>query len=346
MKSKASSRQNAPLARRIPRWLIPGSVMLIVLAGLTWAVPWFTPGPDVGHLLETLEGGGGSRWRAAANLAAALSDPHNDAQRRDPATARRLIALAQRETQLAAPDENQAGLEVCLCLLLGELQTPEPLELLTELAAGGGRAARNDVRLAAMQSIAVLAGRLGSEVVVRQPRLVDTLLETSRADDPRLRGTAAFVLGVLGGPLTAPRLNQLLADPAPEVRDNAAVALARQGDAACAGVLVEMLSAADMRAERHTEAASGTPPGKPAAQPPGRDLQRMHRQMVVINALRAADKLAQGNHTADLGRLEEAIRQIYVADIDAATAVEATAVLHRLRDRHLPAAAATPRAEK
>ena len=59
--------------------------------------------------------------------------------------------------------------------------------------------------------------------------------------------------------------------------------------------------------------------------------------MVVINALRAADKLAQLNPTADLSRLEEAIRQLYVADIDTPTAIEATAVLHHLHDRHPPA---------
>ena len=104
---QASPRKNASPARRIPRLISVASVLLIVLAIVTLATPWYLPGSDVGHLLDVLEGGGGSSWRAAANLAAALADPHNDAQRRAPATAQRLIALARRE--LIAPRRRASG---------------------------------------------------------------------------------------------------------------------------------------------------------------------------------------------------------------------------------------------
>ena len=66
-------------------------------------------------------------------------------------------------------------------------------------------------------------------------------LEGSRRDETGLRSTAAYVLGVLGGPAATDRLEVLVTDTSPSVRWNAAFGLARVGNAAGEEVILEIL---------------------------------------------------------------------------------------------------------
>jgi len=250
---------------------------------LILAIPWFTPAPDVGRLIAAIEGGearaGGRRptWRR----------PCRSAQRRptrDPATAHRLIALARQETQVAAPDEDQVRCKSVCAGYWASWKRPSrwscsptwPGE--SERRPPGGHGIRSPC----------LAGRLGSRR--RRPAAAahQCLVETSRR---AIRGFAArpLVLGVLGAQ-TPFRGSRTAGRPAAEVRDNAAIGLAGRAMRRVSAVLVEMLSAADIRWKCSPGAASGAPPGGPSAKQPAKqstsDIQRMQREMVVINALR------------------------------------------------------------
>ena len=73
-----------------------------------------------------------------------------------------------------------------LCRALGNLETEEALEPLLEAAQGERSLAEIDVRLGALEGIALLASKLAPETIRDNPRAMKVLLECSRASDESL----------------------------------------------------------------------------------------------------------------------------------------------------------------
>jgi HEAT repeat protein len=73
------------------------------------------------------------------------------------------------------------------------------------------------------------------------PRAADAVLEASREEDSGMRKMAAYVLGKLGDARAVPRLKVLLEDRVPDVRWNAAIALASLHDGSGVAVLRSMV---------------------------------------------------------------------------------------------------------
>ena len=67
------------------------------------------------------------------------------------------------------------------------------------------------------------------------------MLEASRSEDPGVRKMAAYVMGKLGDRRAVERLKVLLEDRVPDVRWNAAIALATLGDGSGVAVLRSMV---------------------------------------------------------------------------------------------------------
>jgi HEAT repeat protein len=225
------------------------------------------------------------------------------------------------QKQLAAGDldKNPVNLRLYLTRVLGEFRTPVVLPALVEAAVTERDAEVErttdprqwfpkeiDVRRAAVESLAVLAGEesLGAETLRHDDDVMHALMAASReptvAPDPnedraKLRQTAAYTLGVIGGDAACERLAAMLGDAFSNTRYNAAVGLARNGDPRAVEGLVEMLDP-----ENEAAVASEGSDGE----------QYWKRGLIMMNALRAAKQLEQKNPQADLAALHGAAARL------------------------------------
>jgi hypothetical protein len=298
--------------------LLPALVVLALVA-LFAGVGWLTSSPkNADSLVAALEQGGNTRWRAAVDLAGMLSQPAGSGLKSDPALAGRLIEILQREIEAGDTREGAIILRMYLCRALGEFHVADPLPVLVLAARTERDAAELDVRCSAVEAIAVLASNLGPADLEARTELTTVLLAAAEDSRPRLRSTAAFALGVIGGSRPEARLEALLSDGSADVRYNAATGLARHGNAEAVEVLLEMLDP-DGPAAMDTE--------EPEA---GRNLRRA---MILTNALRATRQLAAENPTLDVSPLVEAARRLAESDVDDTVRSEAAEVSSALEDR-------------
>jgi len=294
--------------------LLPGLIVLVFV--LIWLVIGYltvTPG-DIEGMLDDLQRPGRARFRAAVNLVKALGDPDNTALKSDTAVVARLSTILEEELRRERVDQQQQAIRICLCRALGEFHVADGLPVLIEAASVRNTEADADVRRTALEAIAVLAGNVPPETLTANPRLLPVLLEAAAERSDAVRNAAAFALGVVGGSQAEEKLQTLLSDPNTDVRYNAALGLARQGNPAAVDLLVEMLD-------------PQRPMDSPAEQSPAeRDFRRA---TILTNALRVTERLADsGEH---LPRLIEAVEQLSRANVDLAVRARAKEVLLKLR---------------
>ena len=144
------------------------------------------------------------------------------------------------------------------------------------------------------------------------PGLIPALIEISQTLDSatddnesrsyRLRSTAAFVLGLLKEPRSTAQLVELLDDSHTDVRFNAATGLARHGDERAIPVLIQMLNPSDEKLM--TEMDTSLPA------PEQQKWLEWKRNLIVFNALRSIQKLAEQNVNFDADQLLEPIGQL------------------------------------
>ncbi len=300
-------------------FLIPLMIVAIIVAvwmGFSWLAHLGANPEDMVTDVEKLNAGS---WQQALTLADMLRNPKYDHLKDDSQLAQRLANVLHKQLAEGSLDKNRINLRLYLAKGLGEFRTPVVLPALVEAAtlerdAEVERTAdprmwfpkEVDVRRAALESFAVLADEngLGAEKLREQQDVVQAVLSASRefpaASDPnddraKLRQTAAFTLGVMGGEAALSRLAHLLSDSFPNTRYNAAIGLARHGDARAITGLIEMLDP-----ENDAVVASE---GEDA------DGQYWKRALVMMNALRASKQLQEKNPSADLSRLYEAMEK-------------------------------------
>jgi hypothetical protein len=273
-----------------------------------------TPATDPQQLIRDLAQDERGHWRKALVLANLLRDPDYAEIRRDADIATQLAAVLDARIEQARMDEEQIQLRVFLCRALGEFETAEVLPVLMRAGLTERDPAESDVRRAAVEAITVVVSRIGTENLRDPNPLVSMACSAAtcypnRAEEAvrraRLRGSAAFLLGVFGGDQAEGQLVQLLDDPAPDVRFNAATGLARNGRAEAIGVLQEMLD------PDSPDALKGEPSGA------GRNWKRA---LVFTNAMRAATRLAAQTPSADFEPLLERLQ--HLADSDVAQPVQ------------------------
>jgi HEAT repeat protein len=115
-----------------------------------------------------------------------------------------------------------------------------------EIVALFDESANDDPRV--RRYLAVALGRIGDRravapflKVIGDPQAVPSLLKLSKSEDAGVRKAVVHALGALPSAETRSALEASLGDAVDDVRWNAAIALAREGDAAAKPVLLQML---------------------------------------------------------------------------------------------------------
>jgi HEAT repeat protein len=257
------------------------------------------------ELVNDLERLNHASWQQALTLGKALQDPSNADFARNPKLAKRLAEVLQKHLDDGHLDRDHVWLRMYLCLALGEFESLEGVPVLVEAAETERDPAELDVRRAALWALGRLAKRNSAAELLKYEGVMNAIDRAANdmgdADDEkergRLRSTAAFVLGELPSDQTGDKLAKMTFDAHPDVRYNAAVSLARQGDIRAIETLTEMLDPENTESTRLED----------------RESQQWKRQDVMLQAVRAAGVLAETNPTADLTPLSQSIEQLAAA---------------------------------
>jgi len=318
-------------------FLIPLMIVSLIVGG--WLLfSWLaSSSADPDKILLEIRRKKDTSWQQAVTLASMLDNPdaRYAALRRDPAFARQLAEILRDEMKEPLTDRKQDDqrLKVCyfMCRALGCLETEDAIEPLLEAARTERNVVEVEIRLGAVEGLALLASRLGPEVLQQHDRALDVLLECSRTSDEsvvviegkssdykphgELRGTAAYALGVIGGPRALDRLAVMLDDPYPSARYNAATGLARQGDERAVSVLAEMLDPTNDLVAKDEKYESN------------RDTRRIQ---VLENGMKAARQLAEKSPGAAIDPLKKSLQ---VGATEGFTNIENQTARHALQLR-------------
>lgn len=249
-------------------FLIPLAIVTCVIMlflGFRWMASATSQDPK--QAIQSLQQAEGGSWQKAYELADMLGnpDPQFDKLRESSELAKEISRVL--DDDLKAPlsaelTEEHARRRMFLCRALGTFKVADGIPSLTRAVKHGTGLRDLQVRLSAIESIALLAKGIGPEKVQQLPDTMAAILEASRTsgeaeappqdlqpDDPKsiynpyseVRAIAAYALGIIGGPEATARLEEMLADTYPNARYNASTGLARTGSSLAIGVIGEML---------------------------------------------------------------------------------------------------------
>ena len=298
----------APTAGFILQLFLIPMMIVSVIVGVWLAFTWMAHlGNDPQDLVAALRVPNESGWQKADILAEMLRNPTNDDLKQDVKLAQNLAQVLRGQLTSGATDEKSVLMRVFICRALGEFRVAEALPALIEAVSTDRTIEDLLVRDAALQAIAVLTRNLvavqDAKVLQSNEQLLATLLDASRDyaeegdqnERAKIRSAAAFALGVVGGEDATARLVEMLQDSFPNARYNAAIGLCRQGDIRAVPVLIAMLDA-ENRQVVEGEAS---------------DSERLRkRSLVMMNAIRAAGRLAARKPATGLQGLRDRLEQI------------------------------------
>ncbi|MCZ6634108.1 MAG: HEAT repeat domain-containing protein [bacterium] len=201
--------------------------------------------------LNTIRTGGiNSRWQAAFDMVKALAKEQKEGQV-SPRFAQELIRVYE------ASEHDDPRVRRFLIRAMMMVPDPAIVPVLIEALDGPDE----DTRIYAILS-------LGAQ---KDNRAIDPLIRMAKWDDAGIRKTAVYALGQFRDDRATGLLEWALQDPAPDVRWNAAVQLAHQGNGKGSEVLGEMLNRSFL------ESVDG--------------MNESHREKAMIQAIRAVGLL-------------------------------------------------------
>src|SRR5262252_10919492 len=177
------------------------------------------------YLAEVRNGGSDRRWPAAYELSRLMSNPK---VRADKTLGPALVKAFQES-------KNDADVRRYLALAIGRMDPPLPADAIADLTQ-----ALDDPDSQTRISVIWALGSSGDEAVVAKLLPLYNAPDT----DPGIRKMIVYALGALPGEAQIDTLRTALQDSTPDVRWNAAVALARHGRSEGAAVLREMVDRA------------------------------------------------------------------------------------------------------
>ena len=283
-------------------FIVPGLIVLTVaLLGLLITALATSGAQDPDKIVQALRGSNQARWQQAKELADMLRLPLRYPELRQSIDlAGHLVELLDEEVDAGLADDNSIKLRFFLCRVLGEFDVDVGLGVLLKTAAEDSEL---DVRRQAINALAVLADSFNTmeePQALKHEKLVGTFAQLAAEKNDLLRSEAAFALGVFAmHPAADPQLTaelELLADDLfGDARYNAALALARRGNARAAAPLAEML---DPEAIELTIAREEWP-----------SRQTFKRNTILQNALEAIGTLLEKSAPRDRSTLLAAVEQ-------------------------------------
>lgn len=290
--------------------------LTIVACGLfvVWGFYWLAQmGNDPESYVRALRRNNEGRWQVALNFANDLRGPGGASLKSDAKLAGELAGILADEVAsgrtLGSGHAAEQAKTLCgyLCRALGEFAVPEAAAPLIARATDA-----NDPQTAqaAVEALAVLSANLAAagKAFDDPAAVVAAVMKASTSDLASLRSSSAFALGVLGGPESADRLRQMVDDGDDDIRYNAAIGLARQGDAAAWKPLEEMLALPDIA---------------PVAGDQKGQADRYRRAMIVVNALKGVGLLvdhAEQSPPEAIAALVKALAADPVSDVRSSAA--------------------------
>jgi len=233
------------------------------------------------YLREVQSGGSSRRWPAAYELSKMMADPTVRADR--------TLGPALVNAFLSSKGDPQV--QRYLALAIGRLDPPLPAEAIAALTE-----ALNEANSETRISVIWALGSSGDAAVV--PQL--TALYSSPDDDAGIKKMIVYALGALPGDAQLDTLRTALKDEAPDVRWNAAVALARKGQHDGAPVLRQMLD------REYVEQTVKREPHPEADEDPIAD--------VIISGLRASAALKDDSLKSSVVALSQSDRSLKVRE--------------------------------
>jgi HEAT repeat protein len=279
----------------IQLFVIPGVIVVVIV--VVWLMfHWLAAmGNDPREYIKKLRGNSEMRWQAAVNLAGALQGEAGEEIKHDPTVAADLGRILADEIAAGDMEERPINLRIYLCRALGEFKTDAALAPLLNAASTQRDDAEIDVERAAVHGLTSLTANLKKEQPSwSDPKLVATLIAASKSDNANLRAESAFALGIVNNPEANAQLKQLLDDEHADARYNAAISLARAGDAAALPVIKEMLDPDQTLATKEELAAN----------------RAEKQRMVHVNGLRALAELAKNDQLIDLQSAVNAVNKL------------------------------------
>ncbi|HAA72865.1 MAG TPA: hypothetical protein DCE55_27245 [Planctomycetaceae bacterium] len=317
----------APTAGFILQLFLIPMMIVSVIVGVWLAFTWMAHlGNDPQDLVAALRVPNESGWQKADILAEMLRNPSNDQLKKDVLLAENLAQVLRGQLAAGATDEKSVLMRVFVCRALGEFRVAEALPALVEAVRTDRTTEDLLVRDAALQAIAVLARNLvavqDAKVLQANEQLLAALLDASRdyaeegggSERAKIRSAAAYTLGVVGGQNARDRLGEMLQDAFPNARYNAAIGLCRHGDTRAVPVLLAMLDAQNSQVVEGEVSDSE------------RDRKR---SLVMMNAIRAAGRLAARKPASGLSDLRDRLAQIRDSDLPQALQNAASEALTR-----------------
>jgi HEAT repeat protein len=304
-------------------FLIPMIIVSIIV--MVWVLfSWIAHmGTDPRDLVRDLRSLNKASWQKAFTLSDLLRDPSHPELKRDEKLARELADVLDAELQAGSMEPSRIRLRVFLCKCLGEFELTVGLPQLLEAARLERSSEEVDVRYAAFESLAVLAENVGAEKM-QQAEVMKLLTETTReySDETtqrntkgELRSVAVFTLGVIGGDEALELLHQMLGDPHPNARYNAALGMARHGDLRCGDVLMTMLTPDNPDVVQGEESVTE---------------KEAKRLRVIVNAIRAVGLLSEYHRADRLKVLHDQLRKLSNSDLPSSVRLEAKETLTKI----------------
>jgi len=228
-------------------FVVPGLIVAAIVATWTLFGKIATSETDWQRLvLELQNPNEHRRWRGAMGLAQMLKADQDlgaggQHLAANPDLNASLAKLLTTEAERPGPQPADVQFQSFLAQTCGLLDSPETVLPALHLALDPAR--DREVRKNALLAIAVMTDRLRrAGEPIQAEAAVAEVLPLSQDEDPLLRVTASYTLGLLETPESRSRLTTLLSDSDPGVRLNSAVALVRHNDRSGLSVLLDAVT--------------------------------------------------------------------------------------------------------
>jgi len=309
-------------------FIVPGIIVLVIVAVWSLFGRLAQTGSNPEDFVTQLERGGHQRWVAAWNLVQTLQTSGNEAFKSDPAVVDRLANILRRQRETNSREQRNGSMgplvgddmniEVFICRAIGEFHVTNGLPVLLEVAKDQHE---NDnglkVRRAAIEGISRAVANLNPQQIDQVPGLLEALVQLANDPEDGIQGPAAFALGVIGNDEALAQLEEMvLGGRGPDARYNAALGLARAGNEKAIPTLIGMVSP-DPLAVLDIE--------------PNAKSRSRKEATILLNALRAIEKLLEANPSADVESLRDAVEALVAKDGEKQIKVQALAVLADLK---------------